>query len=71
MKANAFGGVNGLIYQPRGSLFEFQGGDAGGAGGITSAAKVITGAMSIGGGQTITLIPNAVSANQTTVSLIR
>jgi hypothetical protein len=64
--ASSFGGLNGMIYQPRGALF-----DLSGNGTKQDATKLITGAISLSGGPNITLTPNPTSTNQIIVSLIR
>lgn len=65
--ANAFSGLKGLVYQPRGSLLELHaGGDNDGS------YQVITGAVSISGNATITMVPVVpVPTLTTTVSLVR
>ena len=62
LEASAFGGLNGLIYQPRGAYMDIQGN-----GTKQDATTLITGAIRMDGGANITLTPNSLSATQTKV----
>jgi hypothetical protein len=59
-------GFNGMIYMPQGSLMNMQGGGA-----TSQPTLIITGAMSLNGNSTITLVSPKTPALQTLVSLIR
>jgi hypothetical protein len=66
--ANAFSGLHGLIYQPRGSLMDLH------AGGSNSGSyQLITGAITMSGGPDITMAPRdvGVPALSTVVALVR